>query len=278
MDHGLPLRSHHHAHSPRRFLPRSLRLVSPGVATAQTMTVTTTADIVDFPAPQTAAQLPGPDGVVSFREAVLAMDNTAGPQVIAFAIPRSLWNDQFFPGRAMLDMDGPIVIASDDNLIDFTTQASFSGDTNPAGNEVGMQYYGPPSNISFIFLHGNRNTIRGLDATTGNAFGASINVSGNDNLIESCTSASIFIDGGFSGPVARGNIIRGNTLSTVEITCWADENTVVGNRLTHVRVEGSQYCVYPTANRIGGPCPAGSQCYLRLWALRRGGLPHGIAG
>jgi hypothetical protein len=60
-----------------------------GMVQGETITVTTEADAVDFSSPQTTAQLPGPDERVSFREAVIAANNTAGPQTITFAIPQS---------------------------------------------------------------------------------------------------------------------------------------------------------------------------------------------
>ena len=50
------------------------------------------------------ADLPGPDGRVSFREACTAANNTTGPQTIAFAIPDEPgqeWNS----GVATLYMD-----------------------------------------------------------------------------------------------------------------------------------------------------------------------------
>src|SRR5215211_5282140 len=82
-------------------------------ARAQTVTVTTLADVTDFVSPQTVASLPGPDGKVSFREAVLASNNTAGPQTIAFAIPQSEW--WLIPQIALLRLeDGPFFITGDD--------------------------------------------------------------------------------------------------------------------------------------------------------------------
>ena len=65
-----------------------LRVLPP---TGETIVVTTVEDSVDFTEPQTVAQLPGPDGSISFREAVTAANNTAGPQTINFAIPQNEW-------------------------------------------------------------------------------------------------------------------------------------------------------------------------------------------
>ena len=45
-------------------------------ALGQTITVDTPSDVIDFSGAQTVADLPGPDGKVSLREAGLASDNT----------------------------------------------------------------------------------------------------------------------------------------------------------------------------------------------------------
>jgi predicted outer membrane repeat protein len=67
--------------------PSSLRGAT--AAPAATITVTTTADTVDAAGGNCAAiligALPGPDGVVSLREAVCAANNTAGDDMITFS-------------------------------------------------------------------------------------------------------------------------------------------------------------------------------------------------
>ncbi len=226
-----------------------------GMSHAQTIAVTTRFDVFDITAPYRMAQLPGPDGEVSLREALAVSDATPGPQTIRFAIPRATWDEVFYPGRAMLDMQGPVVVGGDDTTLDFGSQRDLTGDTNPGGNVVGMSYSGPPNGASFIYVQGHRNIVRGLDLTGGNAFGDSVFISGNDNIVEGCRSTSVQISGNFSGPSAVRNIIRNNTLGEVSITCWSNDNIVVGNRLRHLLVAGSQFCVHPTGNRIGGPTP-----------------------
>ena len=78
-------------------------------ATAETMTVTTLNDVVDFTGSQQVSDLPGPDGLVSFREAVTAANNTTGPQPIAFAIPtEEFW---LFTDMALLQLEqGPFFL------------------------------------------------------------------------------------------------------------------------------------------------------------------------
>src|SRR6476661_601338 len=67
--------------------PAALRGVT--AAPAATITVTTTADTLDAAGGNCAAitttALPGPDGVVSLREAVCAANNTAGADTITFS-------------------------------------------------------------------------------------------------------------------------------------------------------------------------------------------------
>jgi len=78
-------------------------LVMVGAATAQIITISTSADVIDFGGGQTVADLPGPDGKVSLAEAGLASDNTPGVQTIAFNVPQGEWEYQWlFPGRAVL--------------------------------------------------------------------------------------------------------------------------------------------------------------------------------
>ena len=54
-------------------------------AQVEIITVTTLNDDSDFSGLQQVNDLPGPDGRVSFREAVTAANNTPGPQTIAEA-------------------------------------------------------------------------------------------------------------------------------------------------------------------------------------------------
>jgi len=126
----------------------------------ETVVVPTVDDVVDFPQPQTVAQLPGPDGKVSFREAITAANNTSGPQTIAFAIPQAEW--WLDTTIALLRLEhGAFSITGDETTVDFSTQAAFTGDTNPDGNEVGI--YGLEPNglgSAAIFLNGNHCVIR----------------------------------------------------------------------------------------------------------------------
>lgn len=241
-------------------------------ANAQTITVTTTEDVVDFVAPQQVANLPGPDGVVSFREACTVANNMPGPQTIAFAIPNAPpmeWSG----GVAILFMDFNIFQLSDDaTTVDFTTQTAFTGDTNPGGNEVGIRT-APITSAPAIYVSGNGCVVRGLDRVFYCGYG--VQLSGNDNRVVGCTIsgplyAGVYISGGFGGPPATGNVVGGtapgdgNVLSSgndgVRIDAPAEGNVVIGNVLTGsyqgAAVRGSSFSGFPKANRIGGPTPA----------------------
>src|ERR671919_302688 len=63
--------------------------IGAGAQAQTTITVDTTSDVVDFGGAQTVADLPGPDGQTSLREAAIASTNTTGPETIAFDIPTS---------------------------------------------------------------------------------------------------------------------------------------------------------------------------------------------
>jgi hypothetical protein len=244
-----------------------------GPSAAQTITVTTTEDVVDFGNPQTAAQLPGADGKVSFREALTAANNMPGPQTIAFAIPQSEW--WLVQGQALLKQELGIFALDDDaTTLDFTTQTGFTGDTNPNGHEVGI--YGLEPNawgVASIYVFGDGCVIKGLDRVLQRGY--ALQIQGDDNRVIGCTisgplHAAVYITGGFGGPTPTGNIVggtapgEGNVLSAgndgVRIDAPADDNVVIGNVLTGsfngVAVRGSEFTTTANDNRIGGPTPA----------------------
>lgn len=241
----------------------------------ETVVVTTLNDTTDFAAPQTVAELPGPDGKISFREAVTATNNTPGPQRIEFAIPQNEW--WLVPGVALLRLEvDAFFITDDETTVDFASQTAFTGDTNPNGNEVGI--YGIQPNawgVAAIFVMGDNCVIRGLDQVHQRGYG--VEIRGNNNRVIGSTIsgpwyAGVYISGGFQGLPATGNIIggtapgEGNSLSGgnsgVRIDGPAADNLVIGNTLLTgsswgVEVRGAPaYGMLATNNRIGGPTAA----------------------
>lgn len=245
---------------PSRTLVLGLLTAFTAAAAAQTVTVTTLEDVSDFGGQKQIADLPGPDGRVSFREAILACQNTPGAQTIEFAIPTTeFWLIQ---NMALIKLEVAAFVVSEDGLvIDFSSQTRNIGDTNPSGPEVGI--YGLEPNgwgSPAIIVNASDCTFIGLGGVWQR--GAAIAVSsGHGNRIVGCQTSAIQLSGPFGGPAVTGNIVGGttpeeaNVLEAVEILCWADNNVVIGNRIRRVRVEGSTYCVFPTGNRIGGSTP-----------------------
>ena len=260
-------------------------------ADGQTIAVTTTDDVVDFGGAQQVANLPGPDGLVSFREACTAANSTLGPQTIAFAIPNAPameWNG----GVATLFMDFDIFSLSDDGTtVDFSTQTAFTGNTNPNGNEVGIRT-APITGAPAIYVSGDHCTIKGLDRVT--YCGYAVQLSGSYNRVIGCTIsgplyAGVYISGGFGGQPASNNVVGGtssgdgNTLSSgndgVRIDAPADDNVVIGNILTGsfngAAVRGSTYAAFPNNNRIGGPTAAERNLIAGAGMYGEEGFPDG---
>lgn len=238
------------------------------------ITVTTVADIVDFGGSQNVAALPGPDGRVSFREAILAANNTPGPQSIHFAIPTTEF-DPFIPGVAVLRLERTSwVVTGDNTTIDFSTQTANIGDTNPDGPEVEIFGYEPNSlGVAAIFLNANDCVIKGLGAVRQRGY--AVEITGNRNRVIGCQisgplHAAVLVSGGFFGPPATDNIIggtepgEGNFLTSLgaglRIDGAANNNRVIGNVLTGrnwgVEVRGALGYAAPVGNIIGGPTDA----------------------
>lgn len=244
------------------FLPRYIAFMVmclPSTVNAQTITVTTLNDVTDTGAAVTVVGLPGPDGVVSIREAVYAANNTPGPQTIEFAIPESeFWTGD---GIALLRLEyGPWVVTDDETTIDFLSQAINVGDTNPTGPEVGaygfqVNGWGHPA---FIIAADNC-TIKGLGRVSQRT--PSISIEGSNNRVISCDTLGVEISGAWQQPTAVNNVIGGTTpeesndLNFIDILSWADQNIIIGNQLRSIRLAGTDFTHYPTANRIGGPTP-----------------------
>ena len=233
-------------------------------AGAQTIVVNTSADVVDFGGAQQVADLPGPDGKVSLKEAGLASDNTPGVQTIAFQIPQSEWlYQQFFPGRAVLK---PFLgfRVFDTAIVDARTQTAFTGDTNPAGGEVVIW-----ENTYLIDNVGG--AIHGFDSSSIHLSGGSGNVVQGNTLsgIEVFDSDDNLIGG--SGPG------QGNSGGFIQID-RANGNLVLGNTVSRVRVLGWVGGGQPaTGNVIGGPNAADRNFIVGLGTWSSEGFPGGFA-
>jgi hypothetical protein len=146
-----------------------------GAAQGEVIIVNDSPDYADFAGARRVADLPGPDGRVTFREAVIAANNTPGPQTIHFNIPQDRWWSLFTDRATVLGDYDAFIITDDSTTIDGRSQTAFTGDTNPNGNEVCFWGEHPNSlGIPMIILNSDGNVIVGLDQMHRRGYGISI--------------------------------------------------------------------------------------------------------
>jgi hypothetical protein len=232
-----------------------------GAAQAQTVTVTTVADAIDIdPFAGTVADLPGPDGLVSFSEAMIATNNTPGHQTVAFAIPAGElgWCCPQYDGIAVFhSISGFYWRANDAVTIDGTTQTAFAGDTNPDGAEVLL--YG-----ATFYLNDDASTLRGFHGTAVQSGGAGSLIADNTG------GMNLTLFGG------GGTTVRDNSCGTIKID-RSNDNVVVANTASRVRVLGGGTSSPATGNRIGGPTLAERNFIVGYGTHNSEGLPSGAA-
>ncbi|NNE07624.1 MAG: hypothetical protein HKN20_03575, partial [Gemmatimonadetes bacterium] len=128
-----------------------------GAANGAIVTVDTGSDPIDIDwQTATIADLPGPDGRISFSEAMIATSNTPGADTVHFAIPESEWQMQWlYPGYAVVYSSYTYFWRSSESVtIDGTTQEAFTGDRN--AGEAELMFYG-----SEIYLSGGNSVFKG---------------------------------------------------------------------------------------------------------------------
>jgi len=231
-----------------------------GSAQAQTVTVTTTDNAIDISSfTGTIADLPGPDGLVSLYEAMVATNNTPGHQTIAFAIPPAElgWIGPTYDGVAVFHaLTGFEWISNDLVTIDATTQTAFAGDTNPNGGEVLL--YSKTMNVN-----ASGSIVRGFHST-------SIGCSGGVT-VEGCTGTTNITVFGGSGAVIQGNV--GGTLKLDR----TNDAVVLGNTFQRIRVQGFGAGNEVTGTVIGGPNPGDRNFLTGYGSYNSEGLPSGHA-
>ena len=252
----------------------------------ETVTVTTLDDVSDFSGLQQVSDLPGPDGRVSFREAVTAANNTPGAQTIAFAIPPAeFW---LVPDVGLLRLEqGAFFLNDSGTTVDFSSQTANMGDTNPNGPEIGI--YGLETNgwgIAAIFLNGDNCVVKGLGKVYQRGY--AVRIVGNNNRVIDCQidgplHAAVSVSGYMGWPPPSGNIVGGtapgdgNSLIGLVIDGPAEGNIVIGNTLlVGVEVRGAtQYSVFARNNRIGGPTPVEGNIIAGAGSYGEEGFPDG---
>jgi parallel beta-helix repeat protein len=226
--------------------------VAPVAAQEQsTIIVDTTSDVVDFGGEQTVADLPGPDGETSLREAAIASTNTAGPETISFDIPTT---DPGFDGagftiRILAASEAEQVIVGDDGTtIDATTQ--------PGGYSITVEGPGPDVFRRGLWVTSSGNAVIGIRVRLYN-IGIQID-GGSDNRLVGVGVTDNNTGIGLAGrTVGGGNRVSGSTISDnrlgLVITNTAgivvDDNAIVGNDRTGVFVLSGD-AVTVTGNHI----------------------------
>jgi len=194
------------------------------IAWAATVTVNSTTDVSDGDTSSIASLIasPGPDGVISLREAIEAASNTSGSDIINF-------NTSVFPlaSPATIAILSPLPTIGSDTTIDGSTAgvilaggSGLPGDTSGlvidgASNVVikGLEILNFPNTGIFLINGANNNTIGGINATPGGA------CSGDCNLISGNGSHGVFIkDSGTMNNTVSGNYIGTNIAGTAALS------------------------------------------------------------
>ncbi len=209
-----------------------------------TITVDTTSDVVDFGGGRTVADLPGPDGQTSLREAAIATTNTEGPETIAFDIPTS---DPGFTGDGFvirIDPASPaeeLTIGDDATTIDATTQPGGFSITVEGGPQS------PTDSDNGLNITSSGNTVVGLGFRS-YANGIVID-GGSENVITDVTATENRQGIQIAGrSVGSGNEVSNSTISasvrtglllinTADVV--ADGNTIVRNGRSGVSIIGT---------------------------------------
>jgi hypothetical protein len=238
-------------------------ILATGPVSGQVITVDISdGDLIDIdPETATVADLPGPDGHISFSEAMIASNNTSGKQTIGFAIPTSEWVNLpwLYPGRAVIAGSMFYGNAYSSVTIDGTTQTAFTGDTNPDGHEVVILRNGG------LYIPADDCKITGLDQT-------SVWIEGSNCIVANNSNMGINLYGG------TGATVTGNTGGGYVQIDQSSNNVVTGNTLHRVRVLGAMAAGKPSINnRVGGPRLSDRNFIMGLGTLNSQGIPGGFA-
>ena len=238
----------------------ALAFAVPGAAVGAeaTITVDSTSNVVDFGGAQEVTDLPGPDGKVTLREAIVAANNTLGADTIEFRIPTS---DPGFNGSVfVIVVEGipQLVLWDDATTIDGTTQLDFTG------HRVHVRTTPPYANLRGLTINSDGNRVTGLSGFALFRYGIEINGDGNvvtNNLFSGSLSAAVFITGSNNtiGGTSQdaGNVIRSGGVGVWIQPAWDAEsgptgNVVQGNLITSNHNNGIAIEDGASGNLVGG--------------------------
>lgn len=208
--------------------------------------VTTSSDLADFGGAQQVSDLPGPDGVVSLREAIIAANNTPGPQFIGFNIPVG---DPGFDGKVFRIRPQTALPGLTDNgtTIDGTTQSLFSGDTNSFGPEIVLDGSLAGDTAGITISQSDNHTIRGLVIHSFAQAGIQFNEDPTNFHPANVQVAGCYLGTDETGSVAIGNGWQGVAENGVNNLIGgprpSDGNLISGNspvlRIAELQIDGS---------------------------------------
>jgi len=213
------------------------------VQTKPDIIVNTTSDLVDFDGLKQVGDLPGPDKVVSLREALIAANNTPGPQVIWFNIPTT---DSGFDGKVFTIKPRRRLTGLEDNgtTIDGTSQADFTGDTNLFGPEIVLDGSKTDGDYEGIGINRSDNhTIRGLVIHSFKCTGIQFFEDPDDfNHPNNVKIAQCYIGTDETGSIAKGNGWQGIAMNGSNHVIGGsnpeDGNLISNNNLSEIGIGG----------------------------------------
>jgi hypothetical protein len=237
-------------------------------AYAVDITVTTTNDVLDAAAgcaAVTVASLPGPDGVISLREAMCAANNNPASDTVRFNIPGCGGVCTIQPTVAL-----PVLIGDGTTIDGYTQSGSaeatagtpatllieIDGSSVLSNNGLNVASAGNVIRGLVINRFGGNGIAIGLTTATGNT------VSGNHIGTNAAGTAGLGngLDGVFIGLGAQDNTVGGDTP--------ADRNVILGNVLEGVGIHGSDTMSNTVRGNYIGTDASG--------ALDRGNVTHGV--
>jgi hypothetical protein len=225
-----------------------------------TVVVTTTNDTFDLAGGQQVADLPGPDGLTTLREALIAVSNTPGPHTIEFDIPQAgndFHDDRWWISPLEAGLGALPPLTRDGATIDGYTQTANQGDTNADGPEIVIDGSGVTSHGHGLEIEGESCAL--IDLEIRGFPGTGVVATEADNLIvHGCQLGpengehGAYVGGGTVGVEIGGPGTHGTSPAV------SDGVTITDNDVNGLVVDGAGTGAMVRGNRIGRPLGNGS--------------------